>query len=425
MTLTHDQLATLVPELLLCGHLTDRVTMPHILGSWDRPTMADVAIDEWMGASPIYTRRIQKLLGFAGNDDVASIFKAMQFDIGAPPQFMDFRYTIHDADHGEFHLDHCGALMDVEPMGDEYVFAMCHDIEDPTFDATAWATNPRARMRPIHRPPRAPADRHPHCAWTVTIDRDASPLAEPEMAALMRETKAAQLPIPTLSSGLEASDGSNDYAGDLVADIDFAAFSTATLAALAEEVSLQSHLLALAGLASIAGRFGADAARSIGLHQLIGAAGITAERLVAALGIGASLNDVAELFSVHPLFQPKTYVANTVVVDGDELHINLQHCPGLDEAPHLSWPMLLVDDPTPIAVIAQAANPCMTAEAVAPRPGAAASWTVRVEPTPARQHPDVGFANFSTGAGFAFSDEGTRVELRARRDRPTDQPALA
>ena len=39
-------------------------------------------------------------------------------------------------------LDHCGALMDVEPMGDEYVQAMCHDIEDPTFDATAMATQP-------------------------------------------------------------------------------------------------------------------------------------------------------------------------------------------------------------------------------------------------------------------------------------------
>jgi len=27
---------------------------------------------------------------------------------------MDFRYTVHDRWHGEFHLDHCGALLDVE-----------------------------------------------------------------------------------------------------------------------------------------------------------------------------------------------------------------------------------------------------------------------------------------------------------------------
>ena len=51
--------------------------------------------------------------------------------------------------------------MDVEPMGDEYVTAMCHDIEDPTFDATALATNPHAQVRPVHRPPRRPADRTP------------------------------------------------------------------------------------------------------------------------------------------------------------------------------------------------------------------------------------------------------------------------
>ncbi len=53
---------------------------------------------------------------------------------------MDFRYTVHDRWHGKFHLDHCGALLDVKPMGDKYVFGMWH----------------------IHRPPRTPADRHPH-----------------------------------------------------------------------------------------------------------------------------------------------------------------------------------------------------------------------------------------------------------------------
>ena len=69
-----------------------------------------------MGCSPIYTRRMQKTLRYEG-DDIITIFKGLQLDIGAPPQFMDFRYTVHDRWHGEFHLDHCGALMDVEPMG--------------------------------------------------------------------------------------------------------------------------------------------------------------------------------------------------------------------------------------------------------------------------------------------------------------------
>jgi hypothetical protein len=64
----------------------------------------------------VYTRRMQKTLGYEG-DDVVTIFKGLQLDIGAPPQFMDFRYTVHDRWNGSFHLDHCGALMDVERWG--------------------------------------------------------------------------------------------------------------------------------------------------------------------------------------------------------------------------------------------------------------------------------------------------------------------
>ena len=154
--LSRDELARLVPELLLIGHLIDRSGMAWCIEALGREGMAEVAIDEWMAASPIYTRRMQRALRLCRlrqASDVVTIFKGLQLDIGAPPQFMDFRYTVHDPWHGEFRLDHCGALMDVEPMGEEYVVSMCHDIEDPTFDATAVATNPRAQVRPVHRPP--------------------------------------------------------------------------------------------------------------------------------------------------------------------------------------------------------------------------------------------------------------------------------
>ncbi|MFZ2238428.1 MAG: hypothetical protein WAV90_02660, partial [Gordonia amarae] len=159
--LSQEQLATLVPELLLTGQLIDRSGMAHLIGAFGRDIMGQVAIEEWMAASPVYTHRMRTALGIDG-DGVEDMFKCLQLDIGAPPQFMDFRYEITDKYHGAFVLNHCGALLDVEPMGDDYVTTMCHTIEDPTFDATAIATNRRARIRPIHRPPRAPADRHPH-----------------------------------------------------------------------------------------------------------------------------------------------------------------------------------------------------------------------------------------------------------------------
>ena len=201
--LSRDELATLVPELLLVGQLIDRSGMAYCIGEFGREGMAQIAIEEWMGASPIYTARMQEALGYRGTD-VVTIFKGLQLDIGAPPQFMDFRYTVHDRWHGEFHLDHCGALMDVEPMGPEFVRSMCHDIEDPTFDATAVATNPRAQVRPIHRPPRLPADRAPHCAWTVVIDDAHPPVTESADCTALRSSRAALCelsPIEVLTRG--------------------------------------------------------------------------------------------------------------------------------------------------------------------------------------------------------------------------------
>src|SRR3954470_19137897 len=219
--LSHDQLATLVPELLLIGQMIDRSGMAWCISNFGREEMLQIAIEEWMGASPIYTRRMQKALEYEG-DDVITIFKGLQLDIGAPPQFMDFRYTVHDRWHGEFHLDHCGALLDVEPMGEDYVRGMCHDIEDPTFDATALATNRKTQVRPIHRPPRVPADREPHCAWTVIID-DSYPEVENHPAMdVIRRTRAAAAELDPIDTG---DTGQSDYSGDLVSDLDFATFS--------------------------------------------------------------------------------------------------------------------------------------------------------------------------------------------------------
>ena len=72
---------------------------------------------------------------------------------------------------------------------------MCHDIEDPTFNATAVATNARARMVPIHRPPRVRTDGEPHCEWTVAIDPDAIPVMEPDITRAMSGTRLANILI--------------------------------------------------------------------------------------------------------------------------------------------------------------------------------------------------------------------------------------
>src|SRR5256885_1695107 len=165
--LPREQLIPVVLEYMMVGHLIDRALMPQVAVRAGVDAVDDVAIDEWLGASPTYTARMQRLMGIEG-DDVGAIMKGLQLDVGFVHQYMGVSYELSDDRHGAFWLNHCGALMDVEPHGEARVVGMCHHIEDPTFDGTAVATNPRARIRPIHRPPRVPADREPHCHWTIT-----------------------------------------------------------------------------------------------------------------------------------------------------------------------------------------------------------------------------------------------------------------
>ena len=393
------ELAGLVREYLLCGHRIDRAGAPLLIGPYGREAMRDVAIEEWRGASPIYARRIQQLLGFA-QGDVETIFKGMQIDIGAPPQFMDFRYRVHDAGRGEFWLDHCGALMDVEPMGDDYVQAMCHDIEDPTFDATAWATDPRARMTPIHRPPRRPADRHPHCAWNVVIDPAAEALPEPDEVGRMATTRVAQLPAPTIEP---TDEGRADYRGPLQPDVRFEDFSASALHALLDEVAVQHHLLAQSFLTAVGRRWGSAAATEIGRRQLTGIGAGTSGRLAAALGAaGGGAEAVARVLDLHPAFRPRSYVDLRAQVDGDRVRLALGECEALREQGAPSWPQLLTAaGPEPLAAMAQGVDRRARVAAIGQR-----AWEVVVDPAaaPAEEPSEVLLTRFSTGADFAFAE---------------------
>ena len=391
-------LAHLCREYLLCGHLIDRAGMPQVNAALGKEGMEQVAIQEWMGASPIYTKRMQRALGFEG-DDVGTIFKGMQFDIGAPHQFMDFRYTVHDGTHGEFHLAHCGALMDVEPMGDEYVQGMCHDIEDPTFDATALATNPRARMRPIHRPPRTPADRHPHCAWTVTIEPHVDPVPESEHTRRVARSRAAGVVI---EMGDDAEPGgSRDYSGPLDPDFQMEHLSHGALVLVAEEMCLQGHLLVRSGLLDVADRAGEDVAMDVALKQFIGVGAVATDRIKNLFDLKpGDLDGLAYLLELHPAFHPRAYVDLHVERDGDQLSVSIGDCDALHEDDSFSWfGVLRAGHAGPLESIVQALDPQAQVESTGEM-----SWTVTVDPSaePAKEPPEALLTRFSTGADFQF-----------------------
>jgi hypothetical protein len=389
--LSRQELAVLLPELLLIGQMIDRSGMAWCIQEFGRDEMVQIAIEEWAGASPIYTRRMQRALNYEGVD-VPTIFKGLQLDIGAPPQFMDFRYTIHDRWHGEFHLDHCGALLDVEPMGDEYVFGMCHTIEDPTFDATAVATNARAQVRPVHRPPRVPSGRHPHCAWTVIIDEAYPPVEGIPALDIVAETRAAKWELDAID---RADEGLADYSGPVVSDFDFSAYSHSALVRMADEVCLQMHLLYLSFAIAVRARAGSDVklADSICTRQLIGVAGLGADRIHRALSLPGGIAGVLKVFELHPLFNPVGYI-NAEMQSG--LHV--RRAPAHDDAAWIS--LCSPESVQPLQAIATAVDPRVEVKIS----GNGTDWIAELaeSDTAATEQPEVSVAKVSGGSTFQF-----------------------
>jgi hypothetical protein len=389
--LSRDELAVLLPELLLIGQMIDRSGMAWCIQEWGRDEMVQIAIEEWAGASPIYTRRMQRALDYEGVD-VPTIFKGLQLDIGAPPQFMDFRYTIHDRWHGEFHLDHCGALLDVEPMGEEYVFGMCHTIEDPTFDATAVATNARAQVRPIHRPPRVPAGRHPHCAWTVVIDESYPPVEGIPALDIVGQTLAANWELDAID---RSDEGLADYSGPVMSDFDFGAFSHSALVRMADEVCLQMHLLYLSFAIAVRARAGSDIklADAVCTRQLIGVAGLGAQRIHRALSLPGGIEGVLRVFELHPLFNPVGYV-NAETPARLEVHRSPAH----DDAAWIS--LCSPESVQPLQAIAAAVDPHIHVEVS----GNSTDWIAELSETDAAatELPEVSIAKVSGGSTFEF-----------------------
>jgi hypothetical protein len=389
--LSRQELAVLLPELLLIGQMIDRSGMAWCIQEFGRDEMVQIAIEEWAGASPIYTRRMQRALNYEGVD-VPTIFKGLQLDIGAPPQFMDFRYTIHDRWHGEFHLDHCGALLDVEPMGDEYVFGMCHTIEDPTFDATAVATNARAQVRPVHRPPRVPSGRHPHCAWTVIIDEAYPPVEGIPALDIVAETRAAKWELDAID---RADEGLADYSGPVVSDFDFSAYSHSALVRMADEVCLQMHLLYLSFAIAVRARAGSDVklADSICTRQLIGVAGLGADRIHRALSLPGGIAGVLKVFELHPLFNPVGYINAEA-----RAQLQVHQSPAHDDAAWIS--LCSPESVQPLQAIATAIDPHIEVRVT----GTGTNWIAELaeSDTAATELPEVSVAKVSGGATFEF-----------------------
>ena len=401
--LDRQTLCQLGREYLLIGHLQDRVGLPLVMQQLGEDAYLQFAIDEWMGASPIYSQRMQRALHFEGSD-VGTVFKNLQLDIGAPPQFMDFQFRLDGPEYGEFWLPHCGALLDVEPFGERKVKTMCHDIEDPTFDATAAATNPRMKMRAIHRPPRNPAGRYPHCRWSVFIDDASAPYAQHENVVVVGQSRLASIGIELPEESREAG-GWDDYSGPFDPGFQLEDLSQRALVCVAQEVAVQTHLLARAFMLCAAQRSDDATARELGRRQWIGAAAIAALRVRRALQVeGDGIDAIAKVFQLHPHFQPRSYIDFSIEVTGDATaRIAIGECAALQERDSYSWFATLGPEAHPaLDAIAGAVNPRARCHPVAEPGGACLAWDVVVDPScePMQDPMELRLGRISRGVDF-------------------------
>ena len=396
----HDLLPVAL-DTMLAGMVVTRALLPQVvLETGDLDEMNEVAIDEWMGASPVYTGRMRRLMGIEG-DRVDAIMKALQLDVGFVHQYMDVGYRVVDEDHAEFWLEHCGALLDVEPHGEERVFGMCHTIEDPTFDATALATNPRARIRPLHRPPRLPADRHPHCHWTITIDE-----AQPPVGAVPLTESVAALPlasVPNAVGGDLEPGGRRDYAEPFDPGFRLADLSQGALAAVTREFQAQAHLLMCSSDLTLRARVGDDAAHRMLGDAWVGASWIASERLRRIRPPASPLDALADTFWLQPMVPPG--FDREVTVANDAVQVTLRpQVDALLDAAHPGWCGLLAEaDARGVAAMAHGVDRQARVSGLTAGPDAAHfEVTVDHDAEPAAEPDVVALARIGMVSGWSF-----------------------
>ena len=200
-----------------------------------------------------------------------------------------------------------------------------------------------------------------------------------------------------------AGDGMADYTGPLLSDLDFAAFSRSALARIADEVCLQMHLLDHGFVLAVADRAATEAdLLRIRRKQLVGFAGLSAERLARALGLSREperlRQSAVRLLAAHPLLNPAAYVTASVQGDAIVVRPSFAH---EDKA----WVSLCGPEWTAaLQAIVRGLDPHLDVE-VTPHPEAGAgAWRAAVvwRPEAAPEAAEVTVAKFSTGTNFTF-----------------------
>jgi hypothetical protein len=210
---------------------------------------------------------------------------------------------------------------------------------------------------------------------------------------VVRRTRAARTELDPIE---ENDEGQADYSGPLLSDFDFTSFSHSALVRMAEEVCLQMHLLNLSFVLAVGKRCGTNVelAKSICTKQLIGLAGLAAERIHQALKLPDGIAGATQVLELHPLVNPASYVTAEFEPGVVDVHRSPAHEDG-------SWISLVgPDEVRPLQAIVAAVDPNLDVEVA----GTDTDWTARVieTDTAAKELPEVSVTKVSGGSSFVF-----------------------
>lgn len=329
--LDHSILAWYGREVMLANHIHDRAIMPQLAINHGMAAQTRAACDEWMGSSPIYNRRNRALQNIGG-DDVETIFKAFQLDIGAPHTFLQFHWYLESPVDGQFWLTHCGAynhvrrITNADPASETQI---CHHMEDPTFDATVMSINPSARCRAIFRPPHAEIPSAGPCRWRVFIG-DGMVLNEPAtVLAEVSESLAANFQFAQLTPD---QDGLPDYSGPFKRDFRLEDFAHNVLARQCREFALDVHLLQRACYTSITRDHGEDTAWAMAEEQWRAMAPVYIHRLRNLANIqGGDMSSILKVLQLDPYLPQEYLVCGSVLINEHHGRFWIEDCAAVQD----------------------------------------------------------------------------------------------
>ena len=105
--LNRATLARLGREYMLAAQCNSRVGYAALAMNHGPAAYKDVAIDNWMAVSPVYTRRMQRAMKLRGASDVETILKGLQLECGFSHQYFDVHYSMDAENEGRFWLNSC------------------------------------------------------------------------------------------------------------------------------------------------------------------------------------------------------------------------------------------------------------------------------------------------------------------------------